>query len=95
MYHCGLFDLEVWDETCQYALYDDITWEYFPSKKQLLGAQMEFCLTDKYRRKRQVRYGLPWIYTMNDDNFAKVRDDNMFSWLKENCEIVFVEKRLY
>lgn len=95
MYHGGLFSLDNWNSDTTYAVYDDIPWEWFPSKKQLLGSQYEFNLTDKYRRKRQVTYGLPWIYSMNPDNWAKVENDPIINWLRENAIIVNVEFSLF
>jgi len=79
----------------QYAVFDDISWEWFPAKKQLLGSQQEFCLTDKYRRKRQVKYGLPWIYSMNEDNWNKIQIDPMYNWLMDNAQVVFINRKLY
>jgi len=95
MYHGGLFSLDNWSEQVDYAVFDDIPWEWFPAKKQLLGCQWEFNLTDKYRRKRTVRYGLPWIYTMNEDNWEKVEKDPIINWLRLNAVVVNVEHSLF
>lgn len=95
MFHGGLFSLDNWNESTTYAVYDDIPWEWFPSKKQLLGSQYEFNLTDKYRRKRSVKYGLPWIYCMNEDNWTKVQGDPIYNWLKENATIIYVDNSLF
>jgi len=95
MFHSGLFSLDEWKENIDYAVYDDITWEYFPSKKQLLGSQYEFTLADKYRAKRHVRYGKPWIYSMNQDNWDKIVIDPIYNWLMQNCDVVFINNKLY
>jgi len=95
MYHAGMFNLENWDSSVRYAVYDDIAWEYFPSKKQLLGSQREFSIADKYRRKRTVTYSMPWIFTMNQDNWSKVEKDDMYQWLMENAKVVFISRKLY
>jgi len=95
MYHGGLFSLDNWNSNVSYAVFDDIPWKWFPSKKQLLGSQYEFNLTDKYRRKRAVTYGLPWIYTMNEDNWAEVLLDPILPWLRENAIVVDVNFSLF
>jgi hypothetical protein len=95
MYHAGTFNLDNWAWNVNYAVFDDITWDYFPSKKQLLGSQYEFNLTDKYRRKKSVKYGLPWIYSMNWDNWYKVETDPIYSWLIENAVVIKIDFSLF
>lgn len=95
MFHSGLFSLDNWSGDVSYAVFDDIQWEFFPSKKQLLGSQYEFNLTDKYRRKRSVIYGKPWIYCMNEDNWDKVLVDPIYNWLMLNAKVVFINNKLF
>jgi len=66
MYFNGMFDLGEWDNTCEYTIFDDWQdWTKLYFYKQFLGAQREFTLTDKYRRKRKVRWGKPCIVISN------------------------------
>jgi len=95
MYFGGLFNLDKWDSRALYAVFDDIEWKYFPAKKQLLGAQWEFELSDKYRRKKTVHYGLPAIYCMNEDNYAQLAIDPMIKWIRANNSIVKIHNKIY
>jgi len=95
MYFGGLFNLDCWDSGADYAVFDDIDWKFFPSKKQLLGGQYTFHLSDKYRRKREVIYALGAIYCMNEDNFKQVEEDPMFDWIKSNNKIVKILNNIY
>lgn len=68
MYFNGMFNLEKWDDDAAYAIFDDFPdWSTFRHYKQFLGAQSEFEITDKYRRKRTVRWGKPCILLSNVD----------------------------
>lgn len=87
--------MDDWDENANYLVIDDIPWKYLPSKKCLLGGQLEFVLTDKYRKKRTVQFGLATIYSMNEDNYLEIRNDPMWTWIMGNCEIVEIRNKLY
>lgn len=68
MYFNSMFDLGLWDDTAQYAIFDDWQdWSKFYTYKQFLGAQKEFTVTDKYRKKRSVKWGRPSILLSNTD----------------------------
>lgn len=95
MYMCGGFNLDDWDEDADYLVADDIPWKYMPSKKCFLGCQQEFVLTDKYRQKRTVTFGMATIYSMNEDNYLEMRNDPMWGWIAGNVEVIFVENKLY
>ncbi|QGH72418.1 MAG: Rep protein [CRESS virus sp. ctpVY4] len=67
MYFNGMFNLDSWDIDAEYAVFDDWEdWTKFYLFKQFLGAQQEFDITDKYRRKTRVRWGKPCIVLSND-----------------------------
>jgi hypothetical protein len=53
--------------SAKYLIADDIEWEFFKCKKQLLGGQREFTATQKYTRMVTVRFGKPVIYLSNTD----------------------------
>jgi len=95
MYMCGSFNLDDWDDAAQYLVLDDIPWKYLPSKKCFLGGQLEFVLTDKYRKKKTVRFGKPTIYSMNNDNYLEVRNSPEWEWIMGNTVIVTLENKLY
>lgn len=95
MFHSGLFSLDNWDEGAKYCVFDDIDWDYFPNKKQLLGSQYEFTITDKYRRKRTVKYGKPWIYCMNWDNYNKITNSELSGWIAKNSYTSFIDENIF
>lgn len=73
MYFNGYFNLDLWDEEAEYAVFDDFDIEgkkleeYFRSWKCWFGAQKEFNITDKYKRKMNVKWGKPIIFISNND----------------------------
>ncbi|WGO62775.1 replication protein [Genomoviridae sp.] len=82
--------MDEYSEDAEYAVFDDIQggFEYFHSYKGWLGAQKQFVITDKYRKKRTIYWGKPSIMCMNEDpHFAKGVD---YDWLINNCYIINV-----
>lgn len=67
--------------TSSYLVADDIEWEYFKCKKQLLGGQREFQCTEKYTRILKVKFGKPVIYLCNTDprNNMSEHEEQYFS----------------
>lgn len=93
----GNFDLSQLDEDRQYVIMEDFDrhkcgdqW-IFRKYKSLFGGQEVICLTDKYTKKRSIKWGKPLIYICNElsDNW---RSD---SWLVDNCTIVDIVDKLY
>ncbi|AJD07521.1 replication-associated protein [Sewage-associated circular DNA virus-37] len=81
MYFNAMFDLGEWDDGAQYAIFDDwADWSKFYAYKQFLGAQRQFTITDKYRRKRTVRWGKPAIVI---SNLRPAWEDE--DWITVNC----------
>lgn len=93
MYFGGMFDLGLWDETARYAIFDD--WEDWTKMyfyKQFLGGQKEFTITDKYRKKRSVKWSKPSILLSN--GYPGHSWDR--SWLEKNCVIIDIRSnKLY
>lgn len=91
MYFNGMFDLSQWSDSAEYAVFDDFPeWDKWRFYKQFLGAQYEITLTDKYRKKRTVRWGKPSILLSNTlPNFIDME------WVRANCVIVNVINKLY
>lgn len=88
-YFPGLFMLDDLDESCTYAIFDDIAegFKGVPCIKYWFGGQKEFVLTDKYRSKRRVKWGKPSIYLSNDNPLDSVSPEDR-EWLQRNCTIV-------
>lgn len=61
----GLFNLEKWDESADYIVVDDVEWDFFPNKKQLLTAMGECEVSDKYKSKRTLYNYKPAIICLN------------------------------
>jgi len=89
-------NLDVWDPQAEYIILDDIEWEYLPSKKPFFGAQREFTLTDKYRKKRKVLWGKPCIYLFNPDAdpMPKLQGAER-SWYEGNTVLIRLNGNLY
>lgn len=90
MYFNGMFDLSNWNPDAQYAVFDDWEdWTKFFGYKQWLGAQKEFTITDKYRKKMTVSWGKPCIICSNElPNFLDK------DWISLNCFIIKINSLL-
>ena len=82
--------MDAHSESSDYAIFDDIQggFEFFHSYKGWLGAQKEFVITDKYRKKKTVKWGKPSIMLMNDDPGGCAKAD--YDWLQGNCYIIHI-----
>lgn len=88
--------LDLWDENCKYLIFDDMPWERMKSfYKSFLGAQKEFVLTDKYRHKRNVKWGKPCIFLCNADMDPIFNRVEGWEWIRDNCTYVNITERLY
>lgn len=73
MYFNSFFNLDQWDDQAEYAIFDDFDREgkkleeYFPQWKCWFGAQDEFTVTDKYRKKEMKKWGKPIIFISNNE----------------------------
>lgn len=98
MYFNCYFNLDDWDSNASYIVFDDIPWDRFKGWwKQFFGAQKEFVLTDKYKKKQKVLWGKPCIYLCNEE--ANPRDllyfDSEKQWLDENTITCKINSSLY
>lgn len=71
-------------ESADYLVVDDVPWEFFPGKKQFLGGQLQFIMTEKYVRKTRITFGKACIYICNEDPFLVMTDDEKI-YFEENC----------
>lgn len=92
MYFQNTFMLDLWDSDCEYAIFDDVPWDYLTNKKGFFGAQRWLVLTDKYKKKRSVKWGKPCIYLINPEDKP---NQGFGHWYRENCFIVDVGDKLY
>jgi hypothetical protein len=92
-------DLTVWDDSALYLIlddFDDRSWKDFAYKKQFIGCQREFAITDKYKRKRTIKWGKPTIVISNDDTDPWIRlNRNQREWYSENCIRVEINIALF
>lgn len=89
-----MFNLDEISQEVDYAVFDDLIggFEFFRNYKSWLGAQGEFTLSDKYKRKTKFTWGKPVIMCMNEDPRASPHVD--LDWLEGNCEIVYIGEPL-
>nr|QXN75561.1 MAG: replication associated protein [Genomoviridae sp.] len=94
-YFGGLFSLEEDLSSAKYAIFDDICGgiSFFPQYKSWLGMQLEFYCTDKYKKKKLVKWGKPCIWLSNEDPRMDPKAD--IEWLEGNCIFVNVTTPLF
>lgn len=91
IYFNGLFNIDDFNENAKYAIFDDWEdWCKLYQWKQWIGAQQYFAVTDKYRKKRTIKWGKPCIILSNVD---PVFPD--MPWLQLNTFKLHVGGRLY
>lgn len=66
--------------------------EFFHGYKFWLGAQKEFCVTDKYKGKKHLPWGKPSIWLCNNDPSTEKVD---YDWLLGNCVIVHLRQTIF
>lgn len=90
----GGFMLDLWDDEAEYLVLDDFQdWSKFYMFKQFFGGQEEFIVTDKYRKKRNVKWGRPCIVLSN--LYPKWFDEQDGAWMVENVITCNVQNKLY
>jgi len=90
MYFNTMIDLAEWRDDAWYAIFDDFEFQFIPNKKCFFGAQQEFAITDKYRKKMTVRWGKPSIFLFNE-----LPSELSSDWYQQNCVIVFINTALF
>ena len=95
LYFNGLFNLDDWDEQAEYIIMDDMNIKYLPNYKAWFGAQSQFTLTDKYRKKKTVKWGKPLIWICNDGEDPRKSEVVNREWMDENSIFVQVNDKLY
>lgn len=91
IYFNGSFNLDQWDPMAEYAVFDDFEdWSRWFTYKQWMGAHKEFVASDKYRCKKQIKWGKPCIILSNGNPYFKDQ-----AWIDLNCYTEFINKPLY
>jgi len=80
-----------------YVVFDDIDWDTLKSSaKSWLGAQRDFSVSDKYRRKRRIPGGIPSILLVNPEDYCgELSQFCNGPWGKENIDVVILDNKLY
>lgn len=98
MYMSCYFNLSLWDDEAEYIIFDDMDIpgknleDYFRSWKCFFGAQKEFTLCDKYKKKQKVHWGKPMIYISNDEIQCNTKT---MDYIRKNSVIVNVYNTFY
>lgn len=102
---CSMFNLNIWDNDAEYLILDDIPFEHLGDKRKALwGAQKEMVLSDKYCKKRNVRWGKPMIFLCNPgEDFRNLpfteksglRNGLELEWYTANCTVVTINEKLW
>lgn len=89
IYWAGLTDAKQFNADADYVIFDDFDWKYMPNKKQWLGCQKEFTISDKYVKKLTVTWGKPCIYLCNlDQDFRMHCTPSENDFYRANCLFV-------
>lgn len=80
-----------------YIIFDDIDWESIKSSaKSWFGAQRDFSVSDKYKRKRRIPGGIPCIFLVNPDSFIdSLLDFVTGNWGQQNIDVVSLNTALF
>jgi hypothetical protein len=90
------------DPDVDYAIFDDMVGGlragYF-AYKDWLGGQFEFTVQDKYKGKKQIKWGKPSIFITNVDPRAEPtpmgKNQIEWEWLEENCIFYEVTETIF
>lgn len=99
-YFGGLFNVDDFSESAEYAIFDDIAggFSFFPGYKNWMGGQFQFTVTDKFKHKRTVRWGKPTIWLCNTDprlDYYKPGTTPDWEWMEANCEFVEITSAIF
>lgn len=85
--------MDAYDESAIYNIFDDLPGQLNSFDfKQFLGAQHDIIVTDKYKKKRELKNGKPCIYISNNDPLLTKKGKEHRDWLIANCIFVHINK---
>jgi hypothetical protein len=92
-----MFHIKNYRDDCLYAIFDDISDGLMGmggstdrlAYKQWIGAQPQITITDKYHKRRTIRWGRPCIVLLNVDPFLDKRVDR--DWVMGNALVLHIE----
>lgn len=100
-HHCYfsfLFNIDRFDASAKYAVFDDFDFAHFPHYKAWFGGhEEEITITGKYRAHKTITWGKPVIWVNNVDfrNLLDTRVSIDRDWLDKNCIFVTVDRPLF
>lgn len=96
-YFGGLFNLDDYEPSGLYHVFDDFEWKYLPNRKCWFGGQLRFAITDKYRKKMTIdNMGRPSIFLFNVDNDPRFEmSDYEKKYYSKNAIFIDLNKPLF
>lgn len=92
-YMCGGWNVDNFDDDAEYGVLDDLTWEQLKyNYKGLLGLQQDVVVTDKYKKKSNIKGGRPVIVLSNNLPDFSAEE---WAWLGVNVTFLAIGHRLY
>lgn len=78
----------------EYAVFDDMCggFDFFHQYKFWLGSQAHFTMTDKYKGKKQIKWGKPSIWLCNINPAGEKVD---WDWVEGNCDVVHLQDTIF
>lgn len=92
-----MFNLDDYDSTGLYHIFDDFEWKFVPNRKCWFGGQLRFAVTDKYRKKQTINNsGRPSIFLFNNDNDPRMdMTDFEKNYYKKNAIFIDLFNKLF
>lgn len=89
-YFCGGVDWSNYNVNAVYNVFDDIPFKFLPCKKEILGAQQDFTVNEKYCKKARIKGGIPSIILCNPDQsyLEALHASDLSDWSETNCKHV-------
>jgi len=92
---CNQFRVDDWDDSARVVVMDDIDIKYFPWKA-ILGCQLSFNASGKYRATKKLRGGKACIYCINDEmDPRRAVSGTEYEWLMANVKFVEIQEKLF
>nr|QNG62400.1 putative Rep [Tomato apical leaf curl virus] len=96
-YFCGGVNWTEYNPHAIYNVFDDIPFQYLPCKKEILGAQKDFTVNEKYRKKCTIKGGIPSIILCNPDSSYKeaISRSDLYVWCQSNVLYEFIDGSIF